>query len=76
MTDHVIASLSKTADGAYLIASSDSPRFCFKAPTEQEAVSKALKALRYFAEAKKTVSRSPRETRVISPIYAEVELCA
>lgn len=72
--NHIIH-LSQNEDGSYLVASADSPRFCFRAPSIEEARAKARRALDYFDGAKKTLRVSPRETRVISPLYQREELC-
>jgi|HubBroStandDraft_6_1064221.scaffolds.fasta_scaffold687672_2 hypothetical protein len=64
-------------DGTFLVASIDSPRFCVGGATEREAFEKAAGALEYYHRVKDKIRRiSPRETRVISPIYQEKELCA
>jgi hypothetical protein len=64
-------------DGTFLAASIDSPRFCVGAATEQEAFEKAVCALEYYNRVKDNIRHiALRETRVISPIYQEKELCA
>lgn len=75
-TSHTIF-FTTAEDGTFLVASIDSPRFCVGAATEQEAFGKAKRALEYYDSVKDKIrSISPRETRVISPVYQEKELCA
>jgi predicted RNase H-like HicB family nuclease len=63
-------------NGTFLVASIDSPRFCVGGATELEAFEKAQRALDYYLSVKdKLRSIRPRETRVISPVYQEKELC-
>ncbi|HEY8098237.1 MAG TPA: hypothetical protein VIE65_19425 [Methylobacter sp.] len=66
----------KQQDDTYLVASADSPRFCFQAPTLEEVRAKAKRALEYYDVAKKRIDTSPKQTRVISPIYEKEEVCA
>jgi len=64
-------------DGTFVVASIGTPRFCVGGATEQEAFEKAQRALDYYHSVKdKSHSVYHRETRVISPVYQEKELCA
>ena len=75
-TSHTIF-FTATEDGTFLVDSIDTPRFCVGGATEQEAFEKAQRALDYYHSVKDKIHRiSPRETRVISPVYQEKELCA
>lgn len=75
-TSHTIF-FTTAEDGTFLVASIDTPRFCVGGATEQEAFGKAKRALDYYHSVKdKSLTISPRETRVISPVYQEKELCA
>lgn len=75
IANHVIH-LSQNEDGTYLVASADSPRFCFLAPTREEARDKAQRALEYFASVGEKSPSAPKEARVISPLFHAEELCA
>jgi hypothetical protein len=63
-------------DGSVLAASVDSPRFCVGGATAEEAYEKARRALEYFRKTQGKVKVAPRETRVISPVFEQKELCA
>lgn len=68
--------LTKAEDGTFLAASIDSPRFCVGAATQREALEKAQRARHYYDSVKDKTRLAPaRETRVISPVYEEKELC-
>ena len=69
--------ITQIEDGSFLAASIDSPRFCVGAPTERGAFEKAQRALAYYDGVEdKLRNIKPQETRVISPVYKEKELCA
>ena len=74
--DHQVF-LAKIEDGSFLAVSIDSPRFCVGGDTIEAAAAKAQRALEYFHAAKgKVLEVKPRESRVISPVYEQKELCA
>ena len=63
-------------DGTFLVASIDAPQFCVGGATQEEAFEKAKGALEYYDSVKdKFRNITPREIRVISPIYQKKELC-
>jgi predicted RNase H-like HicB family nuclease len=74
---HVIF-ITRVEGGSYLAASIDTPRFCVGGTTRQNAYDKAQHALEYYHKVKDKVIRSvaPRETRVLSPVFEQEELCA
>ena len=68
--------ISRQPDGTFLAASIDSPRFCVGGATEDEAFTKAQRALAYYRSVEgKIVYAEPRVTSVVSPVYRERELC-
>jgi hypothetical protein len=77
MTDSYRIFHTKLEDGSVIAVSIDTPRFCVGAQTEEEALSKAKRALAYFESVRDSL-RTParKETRVISPSFKEEALCA
>jgi hypothetical protein len=62
-------------DGSTISVSIDSPRFCVGAPTKEEALRKAERALIYFhsVEQKPQARATPR---ILSPSYEREAVCA
>ena len=68
--------LSSDGDDRWLAASIDSPRFCVGASSGPGVVEKSLRALEYYHSVKDSLRTvAPLETRVVSPVYEEKELC-
>ena len=63
-------------DGSVIAVSIDSPRFCVGAPTKEEALAKADRAIKYFHSAEGKARPKLRKPRVIKPAFQEESLCA
>lgn len=67
----------KRKDGTFLAASIDSPRFCVAGSTQKEAQEKAQRAVDFYLQNKhKVLDLKAKETRVVTPVFEEKELCA
>lgn len=63
-------------DGSVIAVSIDRPRFCVGAPTKEEALSKADRALKYFDSVSQTFHAPVKQTKVTTPSFKEEALCA
>lgn len=55
----------------WLIVSTETPRFCLSAPTEEEAIEKAKRAIAYHRSLTSTAMVAPpvRTQRIVTPVY-------